>query len=374
MCPTRFGKSWAGWGSFLWFHEARVLSGIEVTSGRKLTIVKCNVTLYTLIMNLQVISEKMLLLDAYRPHSEELTQSTEGAFRLEFTWASNSLEGNSLTLDEVRLVLEKGLTVDSKPLMDHLRIVNHAKAIDWIYGLVHGGRKRIIEKDLIKINEILLRGIEDENAGKYRVSPPKSCLSEEAPDYRKIPDFISDMVSPAEIAHHSHPLETAVWIHQRLHWISPFSSVNGLTARLVMNLQLLLEGYPPASFGEHRRGAYLHSQVENSQGESYEAQLRLIAEDVEEALDRILEKLDGNSNSLGWASLDLLRIGKLGKLAGESPPTIRHWVKSGLMEVAKTTDSGYQLFDPSMLQRAIAIRKLQKERLTLDEIKMKLLT
>ena len=114
------------------------------------------------------LSEKKKKLDGFRPLSPDLVKNLNDWFKVELTYTSNAIEGNTLTRSETALVVEKGITVAGKTLTEHLEAVNHATALDFIQGIVRKNRKEISEKDLLDIHRIILSKIDEQNAGRYR--------------------------------------------------------------------------------------------------------------------------------------------------------------------------------------------------------------
>jgi len=138
-----------------------------------------------------------------------------------------------------------------------------------------------------------------------------------------------------------------------------------------MNLILLQNGYPPALIRKRNRLRYIRSLEQAQLGGGKEDYYKIIAEAVDRSLDIYLKALSRDEEP-ARPTTELMKIGQLAKRTGETNVTIRFWTKEGLLEVADTTDAGYQLFDPSMAERAREIRRLQGERYTLKEIKARI--
>jgi Fic family protein len=150
--------------------------------------------------------------------------------------------------------------------------------------------------------------------------------------------------------------------------IHPFVDGNGRAARLLMNMLLLMNGYPAAIVRKRDRLSYIGSLEKAQLGGSMETYLGLIAKAVDRSLDIYLKALSGAPEADSDEG-QLLRIGELAKRARVTNSTIRYWTKEGLLEVADVTDAGYQLYAPDMIERINQIRLLQEERYTLQEIK-----
>ncbi|MCU7882543.1 MAG: Fic family protein [Candidatus Thiodiazotropha sp. (ex Lucinoma aequizonata)] len=191
-------------------------------------------------------------LDSFRPIAPETIMDMQESWDIQYTYESNRIEGNSLTLDETLQVIEKGLTIGGKPLNDHLEAINHQDAIHYIRDFVEGGDGRdsqLTERTLLNIHNLILKGIRDRDAGSYRRQPVFILQSDgkrhEFPDAYLLNKLVEDyFIFYNENKDTMHPVEMAAHLHQRLVNIHPFIDGNGRTSRLVMNLHLLQQGYP----------------------------------------------------------------------------------------------------------------------------------
>lgn len=320
-------------------------------------------------MNWKKLTEKKNKLDSYRPLPADLVKNLEQWFIVELTYTSNAIEGNTLTRKETAVVVEKGLTVSGKSLVEHLEAANHASALQKILKLAEGRTKDLTEQAILYIHETILRGIDDSNAGRYRsiavrISGSRVVL----PNPVKIPDLMTRFTHEITGARKLHPVELAAEAHYQLVTIHPFVDGNGRTARLLMNLILMQNGYPPALIRKRDRLRYINSLEQAQLGGSKEDYYKIIAEAVDRSFDIYLNALSQDETP-AKPTTELLKIGQLAKLTGETNSTLRFWTKEGLLGVAETTDAGYQLYDPSMAERTEKIRRLQGERYTLKEIK-----
>jgi Fic family protein len=320
-------------------------------------------------MKISRLREKKELLDSYRPLPAVLVKNLEDWFRVELTYTSNAIEGNTLTRRETALVVEKGLTVGGKTLVEHLEATNHAHALDWVRQQASRSARKLTEKDVLSIHEIILKGIDSPSAGFYRSVPVRiSGSTVVLPNPRKVPDLMEAFVTWLQQGPDLHPVELAAEAHYRLVTIHPFADGNGRTARLLMNLILLMTGYPTAIIRKLDREAYLGALEKAQLGGSQDDYLQLIYKAVNRSLDIYLRAARGE-DAVGEVDDSLLKIGELAKRTGENNSTIRYWTKEGLLEVAEVTESGYQLYSPEMIKRVEQIYFLKKERRTLQEIK-----
>ncbi|MBX3178913.1 MAG: Fic family protein [Candidatus Hydrogenedentes bacterium] len=324
---------------------------------------------YALRMIFDAITEKKKRLDRYRPLPPDLVKNLEDWYRVELTYTSNAIEGNTLTRRETALVLEKGLTVGGKSLREHLEAANHAQAIDWVRDQVRRTPADLGERDMLAIHSLILKGIDDINAGRYRNIAVRIAGSTVVlPNPMKVPDLMADFAAWLAGANDLHPVALAAEAHYRLVTIHPFVDGNGRTARLLMNLLLMMAGYPPAIIQKRERLAYIGALEKAQTGGSKSGYESLIYRAVDRSLEMYLKAVEGETllPSDGGA---LLKIGALAARAGVANSTIRHWTKLGLLEVAEVAESGYQLYAPEMIERIERIRALQEQRYTLDEIK-----
>ena len=324
-------------------------------------------------MNYDQLASKKKDLDGYRPLPPALVRNLDEWFRVELTYTSNAIEGNTLTRRETAAVIEKGLTVGGKSLREHLEATNHSHALDAVHSLIRKRPSQLTSHDVLAIHGLILRGIDDANAGRYRNVPVRiSGSAVVMPSPLKVPDLMEEFMRWLTARNSLHPVAFAGEAHYRLVTIHPFVDGNGRTARLLMNLLLLMRGYPPAIIRTLDRLAYIGGLERAQLGGSWSDFDALIAKSTDRSLDIYLKAARGESASADEVEGGLLKIGALAKAAGVTVPTIRFWTSEGLLQVAELTASGYQLYSPDMVQHCELIRKLKEQRLTLAEIKTRL--
>jgi len=322
-------------------------------------------------MDWNLLDSKKRELDALRPLPPELVANLNEWFRVELTYTSNAIEGNTLSRRETAVVLDKGITVGGKGLKDHLEAINHAHAFDFVHQMINQHHEQIAERDVLKVHELILKGLDDSNAGCYRnVAVRIAGSTVVLPNYRKVPQLMEDFVDWLQKAD-LHPAALASEAHYRLVTIHPFVDGNGRTARLLMNLILMRHGYPPAIVRLADRLKYLESLETAQLGGSKAPYEALIFNAASRSLDIYLNALLGGDSKIqdDRVSKRNLKIGQLANAAGVTVPTIRFWTKEGLLDVAEVTPSGYQIYSPEMIDRCSRIQKLKKKRMTLAEIK-----
>ncbi len=229
-------------------------------------------------------------MDEARPLSPSVLNRLREQLDVEWTYHSNAIEGSSLTLRETQLVLQHGLTVAGKSLREHLEAINHQHAIHFVESLADKDEP-ITEYIVRSIHALVLRTIDDEEAGRYRRVQVYITGSEYVPpEPVAVPGLMADLgdwLHSGEVAA-LHPVERATLAHFRLVHIHPFTDGNGRTARLLMNLLLMRAGYPPAVIRVEDRPAYYDALDAARDGDT-EPFVRLVAEAVERALTLWLE-------------------------------------------------------------------------------------
>jgi Fic family protein len=200
------------------------------------------------------IDEKMKQLNSMRPIPADALARLHEEMRLVHTYHSNAIEGNTLTLQETKLVLEEGLTIGGKSLREHLEASNNAKAFDRMEELAK--KKCAIDHVTIQeIHEIVTRGVL-EDAGRYRTRNVRIAGAVKAPpDWAKIVKLMDELIEKT-VESRKHPIETASFLHHRFVEIHPFSDGNGRVARLLTNLYLIARNYPPVVLKKEERGKY----------------------------------------------------------------------------------------------------------------------
>lgn len=184
-------------------------------------------------------------LSGLRPLPADALKKIEEAFAIEYTYESNRIEGNTLTLQETELVVNEGVTIAGKSMREHLEAINHAEAIDYIKDFAKNGIE-ISERTIKEIHALVLHGINRENAGRYRSVPVMISGSTHVPPQpylleKQMEDFIIKFREME--AEKVHPVVIAAFLHDELVRIHPFIDGNGRTSRLLMNLYLLRNSF-----------------------------------------------------------------------------------------------------------------------------------
>lgn len=219
------------------------------------------------------------------------------ALELEYTFESNKIEGNTLTLKETDLIVNEGLTISGKSMREHLEAINHQEAIAYIKELMDKNTA-INEREILCIHNLLLRGIYPEDAGKYRKVQVMIKGSSHMPPQ---PFLVAKEMEELFIWYQTnknnlHPVILAAEMHERLVTIHPFIDGNGRTSRLLMNLILLQHGYVIANIkGTHESRMSYYNALETCQVENNKEHFLLfIAQTEKECLERYLSIIKHN--------------------------------------------------------------------------------
>jgi Fic family protein len=231
--------------------------------------------------------QKKQRLDAYRPLEPFTVQRLHQDIRLLATYHSNAIEGNTLSLRETQMVLEYGLTVDGHPLREYLEATNHAEAFDTLPTLA----QRPITVDTVEGLHRLVMAKIDPHAGELRtVSVSIRGAPFTPPPARDVPLYLAQWVHwlTGDVAMRYDPVTRAAIAHHDFEALHPFTDGNGRVGRLLLNLMLMQEGYPPALVLREWRARYIQALQQAYFG-TYAPLIDLIGLAVEQALDLYLE-------------------------------------------------------------------------------------
>lgn len=251
--------------------------------------------------NLKEIDKLYEQYKSKRPLNQQQQEARYEKLRLEWTYNSNAIEGNSLTLGETAFYLREGLTSEGKPLIDYLEARNHAEAIDWLFEIA-GEKKPITEGFIKDINALLHKGITERPArgadgnivmrkitpGAYKRQPNHVLtLSGQIHYYvdpLQVPGEMEKLVSMiGEKENDMHSVELAALTHYEITRIHPFDDCNGRVARILLNLILIKAGYPPIVIKVEERRKYLEALEKADKGDK-EGFYLFIAEHVKQSL------------------------------------------------------------------------------------------
>jgi Fic family protein len=243
------------------------------------------------------------MLDLFRPLDREVVAELKQRYDVRFTYHSNAIEGNTLSLRETALVLEQGITIGGKSLKEHLEVIGHEQAIDYIESFAGAGAV-IDEWEIRQIHSLILRRIDPEMAGRFRQLDVKAAGTDYVyPPHYQVQELMTSFVQwlNSQEALDLHPIVYASVAHLRLVTIHPFQDGNGRLARLLMNLLLIRRGFSIAVIPIQQRAQYIDAIVEAQQGRGTEALIDLVANAAQEALIESLSLVATAASSRGKA-------------------------------------------------------------------------
>jgi cell filamentation protein, protein adenylyltransferase len=207
------------------------------------------------------------LIDKFRPLPPAVVSRLHKQFIIEWTYNSNAIEGNTLTLRETMLVLEEGVTIGRKSLKEHLEVINHKEAIGFVENLA-ASQTRITERNIREIHSLVLKEIDSKYAGRYRdIQVRITGATHVPPAPIKVPDAMLEFAQTRLAKSKDHPVVQAALAHLDLVGIHPFVDGNGRTSRLLMNLILMKSGYFPAIILKNDRQRYYNSLDKGHKGQ-----------------------------------------------------------------------------------------------------------
>ena len=225
-------------------------------------------------------------LNALRPLSPNTLKSLHEQLVLEWTYHSNAIEGNTLTLKETKVVLE-GITIGGKSMREHVEAINHKEAIDYVEAIIHH-QESLSEHVIKSIHQLILKNIDPSNAGVYRSENVLIAGADhKPPEHLHIAEQMTTLVRQYQ-HFEGHAIERATWLHSDFVRIHPFVDGNGRTARLLMNLDLMKSGFQPIIIKASDRLAYYEAlDKAHTQGQ-IEDFLHLVIAAEKEAIEAIL--------------------------------------------------------------------------------------
>ena len=310
-------------------------------------------------------------LEKYLPLPAEIQASVDKETTTELVCVGTFFDGGSFTHKEIDEILYRDKTVSDHALTEHIEALNIAEVYKTVKenALKHAGAS-LDEKDVKDIHRVIVRALDDKNAGYYRGTELNFINTERAlPSPIKVQRMMNDFGMWLYTARLLHPVSLAAEAHLRLLAVQPFARGNFHVARMLMNLILMKHGYPPALFSRREKKEYLCA-VENAVfGNSRDGYDKLVVRAVNRALEMYkkaatVQKIDAED-----ADPYFMRIGQLAKASGERVSALRYWTAMGLLETAGKTSADYVLYSSDVLEKIQRLRKLKNERYTLEEIK-----
>ena len=234
------------------------------------------------------IDNKKMELDSRRPLTEGELERLNEEFIVEYTYNSNAIEGNTLTLRETDLVL-RGLTIDKKPLKDHMEAVGHKEAFDYVCQLVKD--KVPISESVIKQIHFLVLADKKDDRGVYRRIPVRIMGAHHEPVQPYLIEPKMEQLLKNFNESNEHIVTKLARFHIEFEGIHPFIDGNGRTGRLLVNLELMKAGYPPIDIKFNDRISYYNAFDEYHIKNNLSTMETLFANYINQRLDTYLKIL-----------------------------------------------------------------------------------
>lgn len=249
---------------------------------------KTTTNLYYDSVDFNSIDEKKKTIDSHRPFSSNIKKQLRDQSVIEWTYNSNAIEGNTLTLSETKVVLEDGITIKGKSLKHHLEAINHKDAIEFIEDLVSKNTV-LSEYDIKSIHYLILKEIDSKNAGKYReenvlISGAKHI----PPNYISVPFEMQKLIERYKAWNNLHPIVRACYLHGEFVKIHPFIDGNGRTAGLLLNFELMKNGYPPVVIKNENMVEYYDSLDKAHTTNDYTDFIKIVKSLIDEVENKYL--------------------------------------------------------------------------------------
>ncbi|MFD2909071.1 Fic family protein [Flavobacterium ardleyense] len=240
--------------------------------------------------------DKLAVLNQNRPLPGIAISKIKEALTIEWTYNSNSIEGNTLSLRETQMVLQDGITIRGKSLREHFEAKNHEKAIYYLNEIVNDNYT-LRSIDILSLHNLVLRTIEDDFAGRIRNAGVRiSGANFVPPNANKISDLLDELIqfvneNPLQL----NDIELATIFHHKLVWIHPFFDGNGRTVRLAMNLLLMRKGFPPAIILKNDRKKYYEALNQANKG-NYQKLTLLMCQALERTVNIYLTSIPSEND------------------------------------------------------------------------------
>ncbi len=217
-------------------------------------------------------------IDEHRPLSTHITKSLREKLIVDWTYNSNAIEGNTLTLSETKVVLE-GITIGGKSVIEHLEAINHKEAIGYLETIIKE-KKDLTEGILKNIHQLILKDIDNHNAGKYRnKNVTISGANHVPPNHMLVSELMQKLFAEYDREwNHYHPVIKACLLHGEFVKIHPFIDGNGRTARLLLNFELMKHGFPPIVITKDRKAQYYEALDKAHTSLDYSEFINLLAD------------------------------------------------------------------------------------------------
>lgn len=240
------------------------------------------------------IERKKELLSSMRPLTQGEVERLREEFMVEFTYNSNAIEGNTLTLKETAMALE-GMTIDQKPLKDHMEAIGHRDAFLFVIDIA--SKEIPLSESVIKQIHSLVLIDRPEDRGTFRRIPVRimGAYTEPVQPYLIEPKITDLLATDEERKAKMGTIERIARFHLEFEGIHPFIDGNGRTGRLILNLDLIRNGYPPINVKFTDRKKYYDAFDEYYRNGNADKMTELIAGYVNARLEDYLTVLNVNA-------------------------------------------------------------------------------
>jgi Fic family protein len=277
------------------------------------------------------IREKKKKMDSLRPFNKFQLRTIKEQMNIEYIYNSTSIEGNTLTLNETRMVLQEGVTIGGKSLREHLDVTNQKEALAQIEEFIKKRKREIKVPDILILHKITLKGISDYWAGRYKTSQNRIIGSKlkTTPPY-KVPDEMQNLIYLINKNPDKYNIvDLAAVAHHELVRIHPFIDGNGRCARLLTNLLLMRAGYPPIIIKNKDRKKYFNA-LEKAHFGDLEPFVNFIAQAIDSALIMYLSALTPTTEET-----ELLPLKELAKKTPYSQEYLSLLARRGIISAVK---------------------------------------
>lgn len=270
-------------------------------------------------------------IEQLRPFNDDLQKTLQEQLRIEWTFNSNAIEGNSLTLGETAFFLREGLTSEGKPLQDYLEAKNHAEAIDKLQDIILN--KQPVTEHLIKsLHGVLMKGAgfsfaqgrdgqvihKKIHVGEYKKQPNHvltlSGKIHKYVDPIHVHDEMESLLQWLAAAKKIHPVERAAQFHYKFVSIHPFDDGNGRMSRLLMNLLLMQSGYYPCIIQNAHRRRYIQVLEQVDIVKDISLFTTFVAQELVATEEKVLDIVEGRGVALSQSTTVLNTIERKGRI------------------------------------------------------------
>ncbi|WP_172619342.1 Fic family protein [Candidatus Sneabacter namystus] len=234
-------------------------------------------------------------LDSLRPISPAILDNLREWFVVELSYTNTAIDGNTFTRQETNLLVMNDITIGGKTLTEHLEIKDYANAIDFVNDQARNRLEDITEKDILDLHHKILLSTGRSNAGKYRTIPVRLCGSVVTfPNPTRVQGLVKELVEYIS-GSQDHPITIALEAHSRLLSIRPFLRGNGRVARLLMNMILMMNGYPPAIVRKEDRMEYIDCLEKAQYAGAKESYVEFMSVCISRSLDIYIKAASTNA-------------------------------------------------------------------------------